>query len=118
MREVALLSLSVSITISFELITLYLLKVRDKRLWLSMIINLLTNLFLNGSLMLLNEIFTLPLFIYIASVIVFEIGIVFLEAWYYSLIKKDEKNILYSLIANSVSGVIGSIIVFLISMAC
>ena len=118
MREVALLSLSVCITISFELITLYLLKVRDKRLWLSMLINLLTNLLLNGILGIINTYFYLEWYLYVGIIIVLEIGVIFLEGWFYQLIKKDGKNILYSLIANSVSGVIGSLIVYLVSVAC
>lgn len=97
-----------------ELVTLYLLKVRDQRLWFSIIINLCTNALLNSILGLINPYIELPLYIVLA--ILFEICIVGIEGLFYQLITKDKKNFLYSLIANAVSGILGTGIGLLISI--
>ena len=114
MREIAFFIFGICLTISMELVTLYLLKVRDERLWFSIIINLGTNALLNSVLGLINPYISLT--IYIVLVIVFEICIVGIEGLFYQLIKKDKKNFLYSLIANAVSGIIGTGIGLLISI--
>ena len=54
MREITRLIVGVFLTMTIELIVLYIEKVKDKRLWLSLPINLLTNLLLNCSLSLIN----------------------------------------------------------------
>jgi hypothetical protein len=116
MREVALFIFSICLTISMELVTLYLLKVRDKRLWFSIIINLCTNALLNSILGLINTYTYIELPLYIVLVILFEICIVGIEGLFYQLITKDKKNFLYSLIANAVSGILGTGVGLLISI--
>ena len=108
-RDISLFVVSASITIIIELLVLYIEKVRDKRLWLSIPINIFTNFVFNLIL------FFIPiLWAYILTIIIGEIIIFFIEWFLYQLIVKDKKNYLYSLTANLSSLVIGTIIVHLI----
>ena len=109
LREISLLVVACLLTASMELVILYLLKVRDKRLWFSIPINIGTNLLLNSSLALLRG---LDSFIYYTILVAFELLVVIIEALFYQLIKRDNKNYLYSLFANLVSGLIGSLLVY------
>ena len=109
MREITKFIVAALLTMTIELIVLQLEKVRDKRLWFSLIINLLTNLLLNSAFSFITNIW-----IYIPVLIVGE-GIVFLIEWgFYQLIKKDNKNWWYSLSTNLASFIIGSPIVYLL----
>lgn len=108
-REITQLIECVLLTMIIELVVLFLLKARDKRLRFSLIINLLTNLLLNSLLSFVNT-----TWIYIFLLIIGEI-LVFLVEWFlYSLITKDNKNWLYSLIANLSSFIIGSSLLYLL----
>ena len=116
MRSIILLLIGVILTATMEFIILYLLKVKDKRLWLSIPINVCTNLLLNGILSIIYHYSNLRLSIYALIICLLEVGIIFLEWLYYQLIHNDKKNFLYSLIANATSGILGSLIIGLISI--
>jgi hypothetical protein len=108
MKDIIKLFTSAALTIVIEFVVLYILKVRDKRLRFSIFLNLCTNLALNCLLSLI------PIFwLYIVLLIVGEILVFAIEWYFYNLIKKDEKNWQYSLIANISSFVIGSGIIYL-----
>ncbi len=111
LREIAMILLAVSLTVLMEFVTLYLLKVRDERLYFSMPINIGTNLLLNSTLSLL---YWASDWLYYLVIVIGEIIVVIIEALLYQLIKKDNKNYLYSFIANAVSGVLGSLLSFVI----
>ncbi len=102
------LLVAIVLTVVIEFVALYLLKVRDKRLRYSVIINILTNLTLNSFLSYVNI-----LWLYIVLLAIGEIIVVLVETFYYNLIKKDEKNWQYSLIANLSSFLIGSSLFYL-----
>lgn len=109
MREITRLIVGVFLTMTIELIVLYIQKVKDKRLWLSLIINLFTNLLLNCSLSLINI-----TWLYIVLLILGEV-LVFLVEWgMYQLIQKDNKNWWYSLSTNLASFLLGSLFVYLL----
>ena len=108
MKDIIRLIAVLSLTVIIEFVTLYLLKVRDKRLHFSIVLNLLTNLLLNSLLSLVNI-----FWLYIVLLILGEILVFFIEWYFYNLVKKDEKNWQYSLIANLSSFVIGSGIIYL-----
>ena len=109
MREITRLIVGVFLTMTIELIVLYIEKVKDKRLWLSLPISLFTNLLLNCSLSLINI-----TWLYIVLLILGEV-LVFLVEWgMYQLIQKDNKNWWYSLSTNLVSFLLGSLLVYLL----
>ena len=109
MREITRLIVGVFITMTIELIVLYIEKVKDKRLWLSLPINLFTNLLLNCSFSLINI-----TWLYIVLLILGEV-LVFLVEWgMYQLIQKDNKNWWYSLSTNLASFLLGSLFVYLL----
>lgn len=109
MRGISQLIASAFLTMSIELVVLYLFKVRDKRLWFSLLINLLTNLLLNSCLSFLDTSFLYVLFLIIGEILVFLV-----EWFFYELLVKDEKNWLYSLSANLSSFIFGSLIINLL----
>ena len=109
MREIARLIVGVFLTMTIELIVLYIEKVKDKRLWLSLPINLLTNLLLNCSLSLINVIW-----LYIVLLILGEVLVFLIEWGMYQLIQKDNKNWWYSLSTNLASFLLGSLFVYLL----
>lgn len=108
MKDVIKLLTAIVLTVVIELIALFLLKLRDKRLRYSIIINILTNMMINSFLSYVDILWLYILFLAIAEIIV-----VVLETYYYNLIKKDEKNWQYSLIANLSSFIIGSSLFYL-----
>ena len=109
MLEITKLISAVSLTMVIELAVLFLWKIRDKRLWLSLPINACTNILLNTSLSFVNIAWLYYVLLFIGE------GLVFLVEWrLYELIKKDKKNWLYSLTANASSFVIGSLIMILL----
>lgn len=108
MKETIKLLTAVILTVVIEIVVLYLLKIRDKRLRYSIIINILTNLLLNSLLSFVGI-----SWLYIVLLVIGEI-IVFLIEWLlYNLIKKDEKNWLYSLSANLCSFLLGGGLIYL-----
>lgn len=109
MREITRLIVGVFLTMTIELIVLYIEKVKDKRLWLSLPINLLTNLLLNCSLSLINV-----TWLYIVLLILGEVLVFLIEWGMYQLIQKDNKNWWYSLSTNLASFLLGSLFVYLL----
>lgn len=109
MREITRLIVGVILTMTIELIVLYIEKVKDKRLWLSLPINLLTNLLLNCSLSLINV-----TWLYIVLLIIGEVLVFLIEWGMYQLIQKDNKNWWYSLSTNLASFLLGSLFVYLL----
>ena len=109
MREITRLIVGVFLTMTIELIVLYIEKVKDKRLWLSLPINLLTNLLLNCSLSLINV-----TWLYIVLLILGEVLVFLIEWGMYQLIQKDNKNWWYSLSTNLASLLLGSLFVYLL----
>lgn len=109
MREITRLIVGVFLTMTIELIVLYIEKVKDKRLWLSLPINLLTNLLLNCSLSLINV-----TWLYIVLLIIGEVLVFLIEWGMYQLIQKDNKNWWYSLSTNLASFLLGSLFVYLL----
>ena len=107
-RTIILISLGVILTIIIELIVLYIEKVRDKRLWLSIPINIVTNLILNVSLSFIRITWLYTLLVIIGEIIVF-----FVEWLFYQLLIKDKKNWIYSLTCNLISFILGSLILYL-----
>ena len=108
LREIITLLSACLLTVILEFITLYLLKVRDSRLYFSIPINIGTNLLLN-CLLSFSKVPYYYLFLVIGEIIV-----IIVEALFYQLIKKDKKNYLYSLIANLISGICGSLLINLL----
>ena len=109
MREITRLIVGVFLTMTIELIVLYIEKVKDKRLWLSLPINLLTNLLLNCSLSLINI-----TWLYIVLLILGEVLVFLIEWGMYQLIQKDNKNWWYSLSTNLASFLLGSLFIYLL----
>ena len=105
MRLITSFLLSAFLTMTIELIVLFLLGVKDKRLWYSLIINFITNIILNSYLYLIKTIWLYYLLAIIGEVLVFLI-----EWFLYQIIIEDKKNWFYSLIANSSSLLFGSLI--------
>ena len=112
LREIITLLSACLLTVILEFITLYILKVRDSRLYFSIPINIGTNILLNVLLSLSQK----PL--YYLFLIIGEIIVIIVEALFYQLIKKENKNYLYSLIANLISGVFGSLLINLLLFVC
>lgn len=112
LREIIALLSACLLTVILEFITLYILKVRDSRLYFSIPINIGTNILLNVLLSLSQK----PL--YYLFLIIGEIIVIIVEALFYQLIKKENKNYLYSLIANLISGVFGSLLINLLLFVC
>ena len=114
MRDIIVIASSCIITVILEWLVFFFANVKDKRLWLSIPINIVSNvsfnLFLTYGLKKMSQ--TDILFWLI--VIGLEVVIVFAEAGIYQLIKKDRKNLLYSLIANAISAFLGTLIINLI----
>ena len=109
MREIAIITVAVTLTIIIEAIVLFVQKVRDIRLWISLPLNLFTNLILNCSLA-----FVRIQWLYYVLLVVAE-GLVFLVEWgIYQLAKKDNKNWWYALSTNLISFLLGSPLVFLL----
>lgn len=110
-ENLAKLITAMSLTMMIELVVLFLMGCRDKRLWWSLPINLCTN----G---LLNVTVSFAASWHIAFQILLIVGlegIVFLiEALLYDLLIKEKKNFLYSLVANLASGIGGSLLFFLL----
>ena len=79
------------------------------RLWLSLPINLFTNLLLNCSLSLINI-----TWLYIVLLILGEVLVFLIEWGMYQLIQKDNKNWWYSLSTNLASFLLGSLFVYLL----
>lgn len=101
------------LTIIIELPLLKLFKEKDSKVYfLSLIMNIVTNLSLNGFLKLIG--FS-NFIIYLMVVIFLEIIVVFVEALGYMIIyKKFKKSFIVSLVLNLVSAVIGTFIYSLI----
>ena len=112
LREIITLLSACLLTVILEFITLYILKVRDSRLYFSIPINIGTNILLNVLLPLSQK----PL--YYLFLIIGEIIVIIVEALFYQLIKKENKNYLYSLITNLISGVFGSLLINLLLFVC
>ena len=116
MPDVVSIPLCLVLTIIIEFGVLWLIKVRDNRLWGSILINIVTNLSLNIFLTQVVKKMPNSDTFYIWILIGLEIVVVLLEGLLYQIFKKDSKNYLYSLIANGVSAILGSGIVALISL--
>ena len=99
MRLITSFLLSAFLTMTIELIVLFLLGVKDKRLWYSLIINFITNIILNSYLYLIKTIWLYYLLAIIGEVLIF-----------FQISIEDKKNWFYSLIANSSSLLFGSLI--------
>lgn len=108
-KEITILIVSALLTMTIELIVLEICKVKDERLWLSLLFNFGTNLLLNGALSLCSTKWLYYFFVIIGEILVFLI-----EWFFLNLIKKDNKNWLYSLIMNTTSFLLGSGIVYLL----
>ena len=114
MRDVAIIIVSVIITIILEWLVFFVAGIRDKRLWLSIPINVVTNLSFNIFVTYVLKKMPQTDILFWLSIVGLEIAIVFIEAFLYQLIKKDRKNLLYSLIANTISAILGTLILNLI----
>ncbi len=102
-----ILLLALVLTILIELGVLLLLGERQKRiLWLSVVVNVLTNVPLNLSLFYLEA--------DDMTVIVGELVVVVVEAlWYYAALRKWKKAIVYSVICNAISFLSGLLLLLL-----
>ena len=111
MREVAIIISACAITVVLEWLFLFIAKVRDRRLWLSIPMNIVTNvsfnIFLNYGLkkMPVNDI------LFWVIIVLLECLIVLVEGGFYQLIKKDKYNLLFSLIANAITAIYGSLLI-------
>ena len=116
--QILIASLAALLTVGIELLVLFFYKVRDLRFWLSIPINIGTNLLLNCVVSLIYGYSpaNIKIAAYIIAVIVGEICVFFIEWGFYALIKKDKKNYQYSLVANLCSAIIGSAILLPISL--
>lgn len=100
--------ISCLLTIVIEFIVLLILKAERNILFLSIIINIITNASLN---ILLYFIKFPKYYVYVITVIILEILIVFIEAIYYYIFLKDfKKSFKYSIITNVSSYLFGLII--------
>ena len=106
----ATLAASACLTVIIEVVVLLIMKVKDLRLLISIPLNLGTNILLNTILMLQDN----TGFVLYSRIVMFVLLIILLEAIIYQLIKKDNKNYLYSSIANIASYIIGSVLVTII----
>lgn len=102
-----ILLLALVLTILIELGVLLLLGERQKRiLWLSVVVNVLTNVPLNLSLFYLEA--------DDMTVIVGELVVVVVEAlWYYAALRKWKKAIVYSVLCNAISFLSGLLLLLL-----
>ena len=114
MRDVAIIICSCILTVVMEWLFFFLIKIRDRRLWLSIPINIITNLSFNIFLTYVLKKMPQTDILFWLIVIGLEVVIVFVEGGLYQLIKKDPKNLLYSLIANAITAVYGTLIINLI----
>ena len=111
MREIAIIISACAITVVLEWLFLFIVKVRDRRLWLSIPMNIVTNvsfnIFLNYGLkkMPVNDI------LFWVIIVLLECLIVLVEGGFYQLIKKDKYNLLFSLIANAITAIYGSLLI-------
>ena len=115
MRDVAMLITCCLLTVVMEFAFLYIIRIRDRRLWLSIPMNIVTNLSLNIFLIyfLMKKMPNTSIF-YWLIVLGLEVVVVLVEGAFYQVVKKDKKNLLYSLLANLISGIYGSLILSLI----
>ena len=102
-----ILLIALVLTILIELGVLLLLGERQKRiLWLSVVVNVLTNVPLNLSLFYLEA--------DDMTVIVGELIVVVVEAlWYYAALRKWKKAIVYSVLCNAISFLSGLLLLLL-----
>lgn len=116
MPDIVTILLCLLLTIGIEFLSLWFLKVRDIRLWGSIIINVVTNVSLN--LFLIYVIKKMPIddILYVLILVGLEVVIIIVEGLLYQIFKKDIKNFLYSAIANGISATLGTLIVYLISL--
>lgn len=101
------------LTIIIELPLLKLFKEKDPKVYfLSLIMNIVTNLSLNGFLKVIDS---SNFIVYSIVVIILEIIVVFVEALGYMIIyKRFKKSFIVSLVLNLASGIIGTFIYSLI----
>lgn len=115
MRDIAIIISSLLLTVILEWLFFYIIKIRDKRLWLSIPINIVTNLSFNLFLtFFLTKKMSQTDILFWLIVVGLEILIVLVEGGLYQLIKKDIRNLLYSLIANAITALYGTLIINLI----
>lgn len=109
MREITKLIVGAFLTMTIELIVLRLEKVKDERLWLSLPMNLFTNMLFNSILSFI-DIAWLSIFMSVVGEI-----LVFLVEWgLFQLMKKDSKNWWHSFSANLASLTIGSLLAYIL----
>lgn len=106
----AILAASACLTVIIEVIVLFILKVRDLRLLISIPLNIGTNVFLNAVLSWQAN----TGWLLYSRIFIFEVLIFLFETFVYQLINKDKKNCLYSLLANLASLAIGSVLIYVI----
>ena len=103
-----ILLIALLLTILIELGVLLLMGERQKRiLWLSVVVNVLTNVPLNLSLFYLEA--------DDMTVIVGELVVVVVEAlWYYAALRKWKKSLIYSVLCNAISFLSGLLFLLLL----
>ena len=103
-----ILLIALLLTILIELGVLLLMGERQKRiLWLSVVVNVLTNVPLNLSLFYLEA--------DDMTVIVGELVVVIVEAlWYYAALRKWKKAMVYSVLCNAISFLSGLLLLLLL----
>lgn len=115
MRDVAIIICSCVLTVILEWLFFFIIKIKDKRLWLSIPINIVTNLSFNLFVTyFLTKKMSQTDILFWLIIVGLEILIVLVEGGLYQLIKKDRKNLLYSLIANAITAFYGTLIINLI----
>lgn len=114
MNKIVMIVVCLLLTLSLEELMLIILK-KNKYILPSFLINILTNLSLNG-LMTLFDINN-NLRVYISFIIISEVIIVFIEAFLYGIIEnKFLKNLKISFLCNLFSYVIGTGIILLLEV--
>jgi hypothetical protein len=108
MEMMVILIMPLVLTILIELGVLLLMGERQRRiLWLSVVVNVLTNVPLNLSLFYLEA--------DDMTVIVGELVVVVVEAlWYYAFLRKWKKALIYSVLCNAISFLSGLLFLLLL----
>ena len=100
--------ISILLTILIELFVLLILKARPRVLWLSIIINTVTNVLLNC---LIESYFFSSFLVYLSTVLILEMGVFIYEAiMYYFIIGNYKPALKYALATNLTSFLIGLVI--------
>lgn len=105
----------VILTIAIESVVLvFFAKFKPDRFFLVfLLINILTNLMVNSTSILVYSLSSI--YVYIPVMIVMELLVVFVEGYVYSLVDKNKKRMyLLSLVANLVSLLIGGLLVYFV----